>query len=139
MLAKLGWEDDGYRLFGVSTLAGSSARGWFGPLGESNALFCPRSVWDAPTPHCFISSSRWRGRFGTEASATPSDISDVTRGGILPGLRSIRPVLRPRDQPRNAVAVAGRKLKAPRIHSGGTAGYPEQAEPDVEPCDDVGS
>jgi glycosyltransferase involved in cell wall biosynthesis len=47
MLAQLGWEDDGYRLFGVSTLAGSSARGWFGPLGESNALFCPREVWDA--------------------------------------------------------------------------------------------
>lgn len=46
VLAEIGWEEDGYRLFTVSSLAGSSARGWFGPLGESNALFCPRAVWD---------------------------------------------------------------------------------------------
>jgi hypothetical protein len=45
LLAEAGWEDDGYRLFGVSTLAASSQRGWFGPLGESNALFMPRTLW----------------------------------------------------------------------------------------------
>lgn len=46
MLAECGWEDDGYRLFAHSTLAGSSRRGWFGPLGESNALFLTREMWD---------------------------------------------------------------------------------------------
>jgi hypothetical protein len=46
LLAGSGWEDDGYRLFGVSTLAGSSGRGLFGPMGESSSLFCSRAVWD---------------------------------------------------------------------------------------------
>lgn len=46
LLDTVGWEDDGYRLFEVSSMAGSSGRGWFGPLGESNALFLPRALWD---------------------------------------------------------------------------------------------
>jgi hypothetical protein len=46
LLEEAGWEDDGYRLFAVSTLSGSSGRGWFGPLGESNALFMPASMWE---------------------------------------------------------------------------------------------
>jgi hypothetical protein len=46
LLRGIGWEDDGYRLFRVSTLAGSSAWGWFEPLAESNALFMPRELWD---------------------------------------------------------------------------------------------
>jgi glycosyltransferase involved in cell wall biosynthesis len=45
LLTDLEWEVDGYRLFAVSTFAGSSARGWFGPLGESSALFMPRPLW----------------------------------------------------------------------------------------------
>jgi glycosyltransferase involved in cell wall biosynthesis len=46
LLTESGWEDDGYRLFEISTLAGSWGRGLFGPAGESSSLFCPRSVWD---------------------------------------------------------------------------------------------
>jgi hypothetical protein len=46
LLAGSGWEDDGYQLFEVSTLAGSWGRGLFGPAGESSSLFCPRSIWD---------------------------------------------------------------------------------------------
>lgn len=46
LLAESEWEQDGYRLFARSSLAGSSHRGWFGPMGESNALFMPRSLWD---------------------------------------------------------------------------------------------
>jgi hypothetical protein len=46
LLAASGWERDGYRLFDVSTLAGSSGRGLFGPMGESSSLFCPRAIWD---------------------------------------------------------------------------------------------
>jgi hypothetical protein len=45
LLASIDWEDDGYRLFTVSTLAGSSAWGWFEPLAESSALFLPRELW----------------------------------------------------------------------------------------------
>jgi hypothetical protein len=45
LLASVPWEDDGYELFGVSTLANSSGRGWFGPMGESSALFMPRELW----------------------------------------------------------------------------------------------
>ena len=46
LLAESGWEADGYRLFDISTLAGSWGRGLFGPAGESSSLFCPRTIWD---------------------------------------------------------------------------------------------
>lgn len=46
LLAECGWEQDGYGLFAVSSLSGSSRRGFFGPLGESNALFLPRGMWE---------------------------------------------------------------------------------------------
>ena len=45
MLEDVHWLADGYKLFEVSTLAGSSGRGWFGPMGESSALFMPRELW----------------------------------------------------------------------------------------------
>ena len=45
LLSASGWEEDGYRLFDVSTLAGSSHRGIFGVKGESNSLFMPRTLW----------------------------------------------------------------------------------------------
>jgi glycosyltransferase involved in cell wall biosynthesis len=46
LLARTRWEDAGYRLFEISTLAGSWGRGLFGPAGESSSLFCPRAIWD---------------------------------------------------------------------------------------------
>ena len=46
LLASVRWEEDGYRLFSISTLAGSSKDGWFLPIMESNALFMTRSLWD---------------------------------------------------------------------------------------------
>jgi hypothetical protein len=46
LLAEARWEDDGYALFGVSTPAASSARGLFGPMGESSSLFLRRAIWD---------------------------------------------------------------------------------------------
>ena len=46
LLARSGWEDDGYALFELSTPAASSARGLFGPMGESSSLFLPRALWD---------------------------------------------------------------------------------------------
>jgi hypothetical protein len=45
LLASIDWQEDGYRLFEISTLAGSSGRGWFGPMGESSALFMRRETW----------------------------------------------------------------------------------------------
>lgn len=46
LLAESGWEDDGYRLFGIASFAESSRHGWFGPLAESNALFMQRGMWE---------------------------------------------------------------------------------------------
>ena len=46
LLDRSGWEEDGYRLFEICTLAGSSSRGIFGHKGESNSLFMPRPLWD---------------------------------------------------------------------------------------------
>jgi hypothetical protein len=45
LLAEAGWTEDGYRLFGISTLAGSSRSGWFETPQESNALFMPAELW----------------------------------------------------------------------------------------------
>ena len=46
LLAESGWEANGYRLFEISTPAGSWGRGLFGPAGESSSLFCSRAIWD---------------------------------------------------------------------------------------------
>jgi hypothetical protein len=45
LLGTVDWEHDGYRLFEISTLAASTGRGWFGPMGESSALFLRRETW----------------------------------------------------------------------------------------------
>lgn len=45
LLAGIDWEADGYELFGVSVLNGSSAWGWFEPIAESSALFLPAAMW----------------------------------------------------------------------------------------------
>jgi hypothetical protein len=47
LLAAIEWPTDGYRLFEIATLAGSSTDGWFLPISESNALFLRRETWDA--------------------------------------------------------------------------------------------
>ena len=45
LLEEARWWEDGYRLFDISVLAGSSSRGWFHPINESNALFMPKALW----------------------------------------------------------------------------------------------
>jgi len=45
LLDAIDWPADGYRLFEVSTLGGSSAWGWFSPIPESSALFLPAALW----------------------------------------------------------------------------------------------
>lgn len=46
LLASSDWEQDGYRLFSISSFAGSSDGGWFAPVAESNALFLRREMWN---------------------------------------------------------------------------------------------
>jgi glycosyltransferase involved in cell wall biosynthesis len=45
LLAQIDWPQDGYRLFEVATLAGSSDRGWFQPISESNCLVVSSDVF----------------------------------------------------------------------------------------------
>jgi len=45
LLDAAGWTEDGYRLFDIAALAGSSEGGLFLPIGESNAIFLPRRLW----------------------------------------------------------------------------------------------
>lgn len=47
LLASIDWAHDGYLLFGISCFASSSARGWFGPMGETSALFLTPERWRA--------------------------------------------------------------------------------------------
>lgn len=46
LLDRIGWPGDGYQLFEISSMGGSMSRGIFGPKGESNSLFMPRSLWE---------------------------------------------------------------------------------------------
>ena len=45
LLASIDWPNDGYRLFEIAALDGSSVQGWLSPANESNALFMGRSLW----------------------------------------------------------------------------------------------
>jgi glycosyltransferase involved in cell wall biosynthesis len=47
LLASIDWPNDGYRLFEISSLAGSSNMGWFLPMRESNCLFLFRETFEA--------------------------------------------------------------------------------------------
>lgn len=46
LLASIAWPQDGYRLFEIATMDESSFDGWLAPIGESNALFMLRGLWD---------------------------------------------------------------------------------------------
>jgi glycosyltransferase involved in cell wall biosynthesis len=46
LLAQSGWTEDGYRLFDISVLAGSSRGGWFSSINESNAIFIRKALWN---------------------------------------------------------------------------------------------
>ncbi len=45
LLSACRWEEDGYRLFDIAALAGSSRCGWFGCPAETNALFLTGRHW----------------------------------------------------------------------------------------------
>lgn len=47
LLASVPWREDGYRLFDIAVLAGSSAPGWFGCIKETNGFFADRALWNA--------------------------------------------------------------------------------------------
>lgn len=45
LLESVDWRADGYELFRISSLAGSSLHGWFSPIGESNCLAVRTETW----------------------------------------------------------------------------------------------
>ena len=45
LLSSINWPEDGYRLFEISCLSGTSGSGYFKPIGESNCLCVPGSLW----------------------------------------------------------------------------------------------
>ncbi|MEP1471046.1 MAG: glycosyltransferase [Halieaceae bacterium] len=45
LLASVDWPADGYRLFEISCLSGTSGSGYFKPIGESNCLTVPTEIW----------------------------------------------------------------------------------------------
>jgi glycosyltransferase involved in cell wall biosynthesis len=45
LLDSVRWPEDGYRLYEISVLAGSTPGGWFAPLLETNALFLRAELW----------------------------------------------------------------------------------------------
>jgi hypothetical protein len=45
LLESIKWPNDGYRLFEISCLSGTSGGGFFRPIGESNCLCIPVDIW----------------------------------------------------------------------------------------------
>ena len=45
LLSSIDWPADGYRLFEISCLSGTSGSGYFKPIGESNCLTVPVNIW----------------------------------------------------------------------------------------------
>jgi hypothetical protein len=45
LLDSIGWPADGYRLFEIACLSGTSRGGYFRPIGESNCLCVPLALW----------------------------------------------------------------------------------------------
>ena len=45
LLASIDWPSDGYRLFEISCLSGTSGSGYFKPIGESNCYCVPKTLW----------------------------------------------------------------------------------------------
>jgi len=45
LLASIDWPNDGYRLFEISCLSGTSGSGYFKPIGESNCYCVPQPLW----------------------------------------------------------------------------------------------
>lgn len=46
LLEKNNWQEDGYRLFDIACLAGSSKNGWFRSIAESNCFALSRALFD---------------------------------------------------------------------------------------------
>jgi hypothetical protein len=46
LLDSINWPHDGYRLFEIAALDGSSARGWLAQIAESGGLFMRREMWN---------------------------------------------------------------------------------------------
>ncbi len=46
LLEGIDWANNGYDLFHISSLAGSSINGLFQPIGESNGLFMSKDLWN---------------------------------------------------------------------------------------------
>lgn len=46
LLSSIDWPNNGYRLFEISALAGSSSTSWVGTINESNLLFLSRKLFD---------------------------------------------------------------------------------------------
>ena len=46
LLDRIEWPKDGYRLFEIAVLSGTSATGVFKPIGESNCLSVPKHIWE---------------------------------------------------------------------------------------------
>jgi ubiquinone/menaquinone biosynthesis C-methylase UbiE len=45
LLDTISWRENGYELFNICALAGSSANGYLKPIAESNALFMTKAMW----------------------------------------------------------------------------------------------
>lgn len=45
LLESVDWQEDGYELFRIASLAGSSRNGWFCPIAESNCLAVRNDAW----------------------------------------------------------------------------------------------
>lgn len=80
LLEQSGWMEDGYRLFDISVLAGSSAGGWLRPIAESNAIFMRKALW--------VELGGYDERFQTPGGGY-ANLDTFARAVMLPGISAV--------------------------------------------------
>ena len=76
LLDQIDWKKNGYRLFDISVFSGSSSKGWFMPMGETNALFMARLMWDEVGGYDEQFKSRGGGLVNLDAYARSCELED---------------------------------------------------------------
>ncbi len=61
LLETINWRENGYKLFSISVLAGSSSNGWFLPLSESNCLTITKSEFNKINGYCELFKTQGGG------------------------------------------------------------------------------
>lgn len=127
LLQRIRWPEDGYRLFEIAALAGSSRYAWQGPIAESNCIFMPRVLFDEIGGYDTRFASSGGGLINLDFYKRACEAGDVDlvylagegcfhqiHGGVTTGGSEERAVQRYDNLHHEYLNIRGEEFKAPR-------------------------